>query len=130
MLYYALTQLGWQGPFWIAGTLALVSAIPLLGFQTFFPKASCPNNNHYLSEQPNDTSTSTTKKPAISTTDSDQTITFFGVMGIFLLIVSNALVYFIMKSISDWTIQYLMEKRHLSNPEALALVFWGDVSYF
>lgn len=45
----------------------------------------------------------------------------------FTLISANAITYFVIKTMSDWTLPYMIESKQLNNKEAVDVTFWTEV---
>ena len=46
------------------------------------------------------------------------------------LVLANAVTYFVIKTMSDWTTPFLMEARGLTSQDSVNVSFWIEVRHF
>ena len=87
------------------------------------PSNSDPDSNH----KPTKLNSSATTKP-LHPSNNTSLLFYKKLLEVICIVFANALTYFIVKTMSDWTVPYVMETLQFTNKEAVDVSFWIEVS--
>eukprot|EP01039_Chlorochromonas_danica_P001868 gene1868-2044_t len=124
ILMYPLFQWGWQGPFWTAGAIGLVSSLAMLAYPVSRTQHTTSSSSTSSTTSDNNKVTPTHSSVAAVTLLEASLHTCLAAI----LIFSDMLTYFVIKGISDWLVQCLMHSSlEMDYTTAIAIAFWCEI---